>query len=193
MSTMKGEIYTMLHARIIVLALVAILITAGVAVALGNVGKAGAQEYPPAAIRDTGIVEKREGGMCVYLLSLDDNRHPEDRRDWHNGRYELRHFLSIQSTFQHGGRIQENGRIEIGGGWDYIIRPTDDYGRDTYFHGMPTRAEAAIGQWYWNAFPPPVQTVGDIWVNLMARMLKICMKHCLSAPIRRRPLRLRLR
>lgn len=143
----------MLHARIIVLALVAILITAGVAVALGTVGREAGADGHLLSVRDTGIVERRPGGMCVYLLSLDDNRHPEVRQNFENGRYELRRALSgVGHTFQHGGTIQAGGRIEIGGGYDYIIMPTDDYGRDTYFHGLPTRAEAAIGTWYWDVF-----------------------------------------
>ena len=138
-------------ARIIVLVLVAIAITAAIAVGVGTVGNGvGAQEYP-LVIRDTGKVD-RVGAYCVYRLSVDDNRHPEDRRQY--ARYELRHFLSIQSTFEHGGTIQADGKIEISHGYDYIIMPTDDYGRDTYIHGMPTRAEAAIGRWYWNVIPP---------------------------------------
>lgn len=141
-------------ARIIVLALVAILITAGVAVALGTVGREAGAHGHLLSIRDTGMAEKVENGMCMYILSLDDNRHPEVRQNFENGRYELRRALSgVGHTFQHGGTIQENGRIEIAGGDPYDINmPTDDYGRDTYRHGLPTQAEAAIGTWYWDVF-----------------------------------------
>lgn len=107
----------MLHARIIVLALVAILITAGVAVALGSVGgmeKAGAQT--PVLADNGNWVMSPDGRQCSYQLPIGTLLRDGDTTEGLEYRLANGDFYPSRDVYPLGGTkaFLDHGHFEIG-------------------------------------------------------------------------------
>lgn len=137
----------MLHARIIVLALVAIAITAAIAVDVGSVGKAGAQSpIPEVEIGGDGelvVTRAFNGGhviKCSYHLSVDNLLADDD-----TGRlyWQLLYSDRVRHIRADSDYLTDQGRIEIGPFRPSVIRR----GTDAYDNPMPPRGDDHI--WFW--------------------------------------------
>ena len=139
----------MLHARIIVLALVAILITAGVAVVLGNVG---------------GDVEAQEPGRIRVVIDPDGKAYYDVWGDKHcdyrvgysisllnqqDGEWAHADQVILQKQNRDTGRYAEIWSIldNWGGEYDVVSRDIDSIVNDDYHNPMPRKSDGGFYRW----------------------------------------------
>ena len=169
--------------RILAAALVAIIITAGIAIGLGNVPEVEAQEPTISG----GYAVKTDVWNCSYHLPVDSILPDGDTTDGMD--YRLVHAQGSHQRTVYYRQFQDHGNIEIGPYRTAWIRSrTNDYGRDTYSHRMPTRTEAEDGLWAWQLTYPKLpherhaRRLGSWFVGPYAEDLHQALLECATPP-----------